>query len=83
LICLSFVAGGFINVDESGVTVVTDSAEWSDEIDIDRAKEAKERAESRLQEESKENDVLRAKVSLNRAVNRIRVVDQHMNHDNL
>lgn len=76
-------AGGFINVDETGVTIVTDSAEWSDEIDINRAQKAKERAESRLQEENKEIDVLRAKVSLNRAVNRVRVVDKHMNHDNL
>lgn len=76
-------AGGFINVDETGVTVVTDSAEWSDEIDINRAQEAKDRAEARLQEENKEIDVLRAKISLNRAVNRVRVVDRHMNHDNL
>jgi len=76
-------AGGFISVDETGATIITDSAEWASDIDIDRAKSAKERAEDRLNEVSKETDVLRAKVSLNRAVNRMHVADNHMSHDNL
>lgn len=76
-------AGGFINVDETGTTIITDSAEWAHEIDVERAKSAKERAEERLKEASKEIDVLRAKVSLNRAVNRLHVADKSMSHDNL
>lgn len=76
-------AGGFINVDETGTTIITDSAEWAHEIDVERAKSAKVRAEERLKETSKETDVLRAKVSLNRAVNRLHVADKSMSHDNL
>ncbi len=31
-------AGGFLTVDEDRVVIVTDAAEWAEEIDIDRAK---------------------------------------------
>ena len=76
-------AGGFISVDETGATLITDSAEWSSDIDLTRAETAKERAEERLNATSKETDVLRSKVSLNRAVNRIHVATKSMNHDGL
>lgn len=66
-------AGGFLTVSDDGVIVITDAAEWSDEIDIERAKKSKERATRRLQEKQGELDVLRAKISLERAVNRINI----------
>ncbi len=61
---------GFIQVSESGVSIFTDSAEWPGEIDLERAKEAKKRAEDRLK--AKANlDTARAENALKRAINRI------------
>lgn len=69
---------GFIIVTEEKVTIITDSAEWSDEIDPERAQGAKERAEHRLhihKVENKDIDVIRAKMALERAINRIRIYE--------
>ncbi len=76
-------AGGFISVGEGKATVITDSAEWQEEIDISRAEEARIRAEKRLEDAAKEVDVLRAQISLKRATNRIRHGNGSMSHDNL
>lgn len=65
-------SSGFVTINDDKVTIVTDSAEWAKDIDIERAKQAKERAEMRINEgEDKEIDVSRAKASLTRAINRI------------
>lgn len=76
-------AGGFITIDEEKVIVITDSAEWSDEIDINRAKDAADRASKRLEEKHDELNILRAKISMERALNRIRVSNKSMDHSNL
>ena len=62
---------GFIQVVNNEVSIFTDSAEWPDEIDINRAQEAKERAERRLKEKSSDLDYKRAEMALKRAINRI------------
>ena len=69
------VGGGVIKVDKELVTLLLDSIEAKNEIDVARAKEAKLRAEKRL-EESKKNDAIdvsRAKLALLRAINRLNV----------
>ncbi|MCD4711965.1 MAG: F0F1 ATP synthase subunit epsilon [Clostridiales bacterium] len=67
-------SAGFVTVNDSVVTMVVDSAEWVDEIDMDRALEAKRRAEARIYEgEDKEVDVVRARAALERAINRIKL----------
>jgi len=67
-------AAGFLTVSEEKVTVVVDSAEWVDEIDMDRAREAKRRDETRIQEGAeKGTDLVRAKAALERAINRIKL----------
>lgn len=69
------VGGGVLNVTKEKTTLILDSIERSDEIDIERAKEAKKRAEDRLSLDAKENaiDVNRAKIALLKAINRIDV----------
>lgn len=70
------VNGGFIEVRPDKVTVLAESAEKSTDIDLDRAERAKERAAQMLEMlESKDQniDVMRAKLALNRAINRIEV----------
>lgn len=69
-------SGGFISVDEDVATIITDTAEWAHEIDVERAKSAKERAEAVLKNaEARELDVVSAKVSLTKAANRLHIAD--------
>ncbi len=63
---------GFSEILQDKVTILADSCEHSDEIDIARAKEAKERAEKRLSQ--KEGvDIARAELALRRALVRLNV----------
>lgn len=67
------IGGGVININKEQVTLILDSIERSDEIDLVRAKEAKRRAEERLEQSKKDEtiDVSRAKLALLKALNRI------------
>ena len=69
-----FVSGGFAEALPGKVTVLAESAEKKDEIDLDRAKAAMVRAEKRLEDRSKEEiDFIRAKAALDRALVRIKL----------
>jgi F-type H+-transporting ATPase subunit epsilon len=74
-----FVSGGFAEALPDKVSVLAESAERMEDIDVDRAKEAAERAEKRLAEDrAKEKvDIARAKAALDRAVLRIRIAGSH------
>lgn len=66
------VSGGFLEVKPDKVTVLAEAAELPEEIDVDRAARAKERAERRLNEKGNDNlDTARAEMALHRAINRI------------
>ena len=67
---------GLINVTKEGVTLIIDSIESKDEIDIERAKQAKQRAENRLNQPLN-IDVERAKRALIRANNRIEIYEDN------
>jgi F-type H+-transporting ATPase subunit epsilon len=67
------VSGGFLEVRPEQVTILAQTAEKAESIDIERAKGAKTRAEERLQSNQDELDLKRAELSLKRAVNRINV----------
>ncbi|MFC4736521.1 F0F1 ATP synthase subunit epsilon [Bacillus daqingensis] len=68
------LSGGFMEVRGDEVNVLAESAELPSDIDITRARAAKERAERRLQEAKKENiDFRRAELALKRALNRLDV----------
>ena len=69
-------SGGFVTVTYDKTTVVTDSAEWADEIDINRAKASLQRAQARLERRDSELDYARALDSLSRATNRIRIAEK-------
>ncbi len=64
-------AGGYIDVRNNNITVVSDACEWEEEIDINRAERAKERASKRL--EDKDTDTFKAELALKKAINRINV----------
>lgn len=65
------VSGGFLEVRPHKVTILTEAAELASEIDIDRAKASKKRAQERL--DKGEGDLKRAERSLERAMNRLKV----------
>ncbi|MGD6802242.1 F0F1 ATP synthase subunit epsilon [Rossellomorea vietnamensis] len=67
------VSGGFLEVRPDQVTILAQSAERSTAIDVERAQEAKNRAESRLNASKEEIDFRRAELALRRAMNRIDV----------
>ncbi|KGG80670.1 ATP synthase F1 subunit epsilon [Caloranaerobacter azorensis H53214] len=65
------IAGGYIEITKDKTTVITDAAEWPEEIDVRRAEEAKKRAEQRLKSGKGEIDVVRAQIALKKALNRL------------
>ncbi len=69
-----FVSGGFAEALPDKVTVLAESAEKVEEIDLARAKSAQERAEKRLEIRGKEDiDFIRAKAALERALMRLKL----------
>ena len=69
-----FVGGGFVEVSDNHVIILSPSAERPEDIDYDRAERAKERAEKRLASRaSGEVDVARAEVALRRSVERLKM----------
>ena len=65
--------GGFVEVMNNTVTLLAETAERSDQIDVPRAEKAKARAQQRLSEKKPDTDVERAQIALARAMNRIKV----------
>lgn len=72
------ISGGFIEVRPEKVIVLADACERSDEIDLERAAEAKRRAEERLKNlaQSPELDQSRAEAALRRSLARLRVAEK-------
>ena len=70
-----FVSGGFAEISENKVIILAESAEKQENIDIERAKKAKQRAEERLAKAKSDEsiDVDRAHAALTRAIMRISV----------
>ena len=68
---------GFVQIQKDKVTVLAESCEWLDEIDANRARKAKERAERRLTSGSKEVDMVRAELALKKALIRIDLAGKH------
>ncbi len=65
------IAGGFVEVVDNSAIVLADTAELSQDIDLARAVEAKERATKRLASGTNEIDLRRAEFALRRASARI------------
>jgi len=68
-----FVNNGFAEVLPSKVTILAESAESRENINLSRAKEAQNRAEKRLNDKVADTDIVRAQAALQRALFRIKI----------
>ena len=73
------VSGGFAEVMNNKVILLAESAELADEIDVDRAQKAKERA-LKLLEEHESVNFDRAQVSLQKAMLRLNIAKHKKHH---
>jgi len=71
-ISLYATTGGFVEVNANKVILLAETAERSDEIDLKRAKDARQRAMDRLAKKE-EVDEERARAALARAFNRLKL----------
>jgi F-type H+-transporting ATPase subunit epsilon len=73
------ISGGFCEVSSNKITFLVESAERGQEIDVERALRAKERAEKRLlqaKEQQEKIDRTRAEAALQRALARLRIAER-------
>ena len=70
-----FVSSGFAEALPDRVTVLAESAERRKDIDVQRAKDAAQRAEERLQTGGRDIDYVRAKAALLRAISRLQLAE--------
>ena len=66
---------GFMEILGDRITILAEIAEWQDEIDRNRAQEAKIRAERRLQNDKSNINITRAELALHKALVRIELAD--------
>jgi F-type H+-transporting ATPase subunit epsilon len=71
------VGEGVLVVRPEGVSAMVRSAERAGEIDENRAREARERAERRIRKRSNDIDMARAELALKRAIARLKAKQNH------
>lgn len=69
------LGGGFLEMHDNRLTIMAHTAELAEEIDVLRAREAKRRAEQRLDERRADLDLARAQVALQKALVRLQVAN--------
>ena len=69
------VHAGLAEILPDRVTLLAEIAEWPDEIDVERAKSAEDRARERLAARDENLDVLRAELALKKALVRQNILD--------
>ena len=70
------VTTGFAEISDNKVSVLVDAAEKAGEIDVERARQALERARKRLSKQAEDIDFARAEMALKRAIARIKTAEK-------
>ncbi|MEZ0535922.1 ATP synthase F1 subunit epsilon [Caldicellulosiruptoraceae bacterium PP1] len=71
------LSGGIAEVEPNKTMILTDAIEWPEEIDKQRAEQAKERAENKLKQKLSGDEFERYQAALERAINRIRMAEKN------
>ena len=74
------VSEGFVEIMPNNVILLADTVELPEEIDINRANEAKLRAQEKLRQKQSIKEYYQTQASLNRAMNRLKVTARHMHN---
>ena len=77
---IAAVGQGFCEISFHQAKFYLDTAEWADEIDIIRAKEALERANHRIHDMQSRQEYTKSKASMSRALARLKAVDANAMH---
>jgi F-type H+-transporting ATPase subunit epsilon len=70
------VSGGFLEIRPDKIIILADACERAEEIDVDRAEEAKHRAEEMLKTHPSGLDMARAEAALRRSLIRLKVAEK-------
>ena len=70
------ISGGFLSVDKKSVKLIATTFEFADEIDVNRAKAAKENAEAAITKAKNDREIAVAKAQLARAMSRISIAER-------
>lgn len=66
---------GFVEITKEKVTILAEAVEWPQNIDVERAKRARDRALDTLKNASEQQDILLAEAALKRALVRLDTAD--------
>lgn len=67
---------GFVEIFQNHMTILAESCEWPEEIDLKRAEEAKQRAEQRLSSGEANVNIARAELALRKSLIRIQLAEK-------
>ncbi len=67
------IAGGLLYADKESATIITDAVEEKSKIDIGRAERSRKEIESELKRNKDEKEIMKLKLSLQKAINRVQV----------
>jgi F-type H+-transporting ATPase subunit epsilon len=69
----AFLSEGYMEILKDKAIIIADTAEWPEEIDINRAKAAEERARERLRNKLSRMEYLQSQAALRRALTRLQI----------
>ena len=70
---IAALSGGFLKVEKSGTVIVANTCEWKEEIDVERARRAEQKARDILNAKESEKRTRYSEQKLKKALNRINI----------